>query len=85
LTVVDTADNDRVLLYRRRADQAGAERFIAERVAVDAIPADRRPTSQEVAEVAVTFGIDSVPYRTILGCHFGSCFHYGAHRRSKVG
>lgn len=72
LAVVD-ASTDRIKKYFAYSDRARAEKYAAEQTAIDAIPRDRRPTSQEVAETCVRFGIDSEAYRLILSCHFGSC------------
>lgn len=68
--------------YFARAQRAVAEHYIAERDAIDAIPVDRRPTSQEVSEVAVQFGVGSEAYRRILSCQLGTCLLHEAHRRN---
>lgn len=81
LAVTDVGTG-RVAKYFARADQEAAERYAAGRAAIDAIPADRRPTSQEVAETCVRFGVNSDAYRLILSCHFGSCLAHTAHRRA---
>lgn len=78
LVVVDTR-TDHIKKYFAYANRPQAERYAAERDAIDAIPRDRRPTSQEVAETCVRFGIDSEAYRLILSCHFGSCLAHAAH------
>ena len=37
---------------------------------------ERRPTSQEVAEIFVEHGsLDAPEYRDALRCHFGNCYH----------
>jgi hypothetical protein len=80
--VVADVGTGRVAKYFARTDRQAAEHYAAERAAIDAIPADRRPTSQEVSETCVQFGVNSDAYRLILSCHFGSCLAHTAHRRA---
>lgn len=80
--VVEDTIAGRIAKYFARTDREGAERYAAERTAIDDIPSDRRPTSQEVAETCVRFGVNSDAYRLILSCHFGSCLAHTAHRRA---